>query len=174
MNLVLIGYRGTGKSQVGQLLSRRLEMPYVGIDAAIVAKAGMSIPQIVEQIGWPGFRDMETAAVRDLSGRDNIIIDTGGGVIEQPENIRMLREHGCIFWLKARVASIVERIQGDAGRPALTPGKSFTEEVAEILERRTPLYAAAARFQIDTDEWTPEQVAVNIIALWEAEIGLRS
>jgi shikimate kinase len=174
MNLVLIGYRGTGKSHVGRLLSSRLKMPYIGIDAEIVARAGMPIPQIVEQDGWPGFRDRESAEVRALSGLDNIIIDTGGGVIERPENIRMLRENGCIFWLKASVARIVERIQGDRDRPALTTGKSFTEEVAEILERRTALYAAAACFQIDTDELTPESVTDSIIALWEAEIGPQS
>ena len=137
------------------------------MDAAIVARAGMPVPQIVEKYGWPGFRDRETAEVRDLSGWDNIIIDTGGGVIERPENIELLRENGCIFWLKATVDTIVSRIQGNDDRPALTSGKSFIEEVAEVLGRRTALYAAAARFQIDTDGLAPEAIAAEIIALWQ-------
>lgn len=171
MNLVLIGYRGTGKSHVGRLLADRLGMPYVGMDAAIAARAGMSIPQIVERYGWPGFRERETAEVRDLAGWDNIIIDTGGGVIERTENIELLRENGCIFWLKAGISTIVARIEGDSGRPALTAGKSFTEEVAEVLGRRSELYAAAAQFQIDTDDLTPEAIAAEIITSWKAITG---
>ena len=99
MNIVLIGYRGTGKSVVGQILARRLEMTYVGMDAEIVRRAGMPIPQIVDKIDWPGFRDLETRVALDLAGRDNLIIDTGGGVIERPENIPALQKKGQIFWL---------------------------------------------------------------------------
>jgi shikimate kinase len=166
MNLVLIGYRGTGKSEVGQILARRLGMQYIGMDAAIVARAGMPIPEIVEKFGWPHFRDLESAEARELMGQDKLIIDTGGGVIERPENIEVLQKNARIFWLKAAVATIVARIGGGTERPALTAGKTFTEEVAEVLERRTPLYAGAAHHAIDTDELTPEQVADRIIEAW--------
>lgn len=167
MNIVLIGYRGTGKSAVGGILARRLRMPYVGMDAAIVARAGMSIPEIVEKFGWPHFRDLESEVARELAGRDNLVIDTGGGVIERPENIEVLRKSALVFWLKASVETIVGRIQGGAERPALTAGKSFTEEVAEVLERRTPKYQGAAHYAIDTDALTPEQVAERIIGIWD-------
>ncbi len=165
MNIVLIGYRGTGKSVVGQILARRLHMTYVGMDAEIVKRAGMPIPQIVEKFDWPGFRDMETRVAMDLSGRDNLIIDTGGGVIERPDNIPALQKNGRIFWLKASVATIVRRIQGDDQRPALTEGKSFTEEVAEVLGKRRTKYQSAAQHEIDTDAMTPEQVAQEIVQL---------
>ncbi|MCM2358940.1 MAG: shikimate kinase [Geobacteraceae bacterium] len=166
MNIVLIGYRGTGKSHVGALLARRLGMEYIGMDAAIVTRAGMSIPEIVAKFGWPHFRDLESAEARELAGRDHLVIDTGGGVIERPENVEVLRRNALVFWLKAEVATIVARIQGGTERPALTAGKSFTEEVAEVLERRTPLYKSAAHFAIDTDPRTPEQVAERIIEIW--------
>jgi len=165
MNIVLIGYRGTGKSVVGQILARRLHMTYVGMDAEIVKRAGMPIPQIVEKFDWPGFRDMETRVAMDLSGRDNLIIDTGGGVIERPDNIPALQKNGRVFWLKASVATIVRRIQGDDQRPALTEGKSFTEEVAEVLEKRRTKYKNAAQHEIDTDAMTPEEVAQEIVQL---------
>ena len=168
MNIVLIGYRGTGKSVVGRILAQRLNMDYVGMDAAIVERAGMAIPQIVEKLGWPGFRDLETRVVLDLAGRDNLIVDTGGGVIERPENIPALEKNGRIFWLKASVDTIVRRIQGDDQRPALTESKSFTDEVAEVLERRVSRYQAAARHAIDTDALTPEQVADEVIRLLNA------
>ena len=166
MNIVLIGYRGTGKSVVGELLAVRLRMPCIGMDAEIVKKAGMSIPEIVDKFGWPKFRDMESEKARELAGLDNIIIDTGGGVIERPENVEALKTNSRIFWLQASVDAIVSRIQGGTERPALTFGKTFTEEVAEILEQRIPKYKSAAQYAIDTDDLTPEQVTDRIIKIW--------
>jgi len=165
MNIVLIGYRGTGKSEVGSRLAKKLGMTLVGMDAEIVRSAGMSIPEIVEKNGWPAFRDMESAEARKLAGMDNLVVDTGGGVIERPENIAVLRRNARIFWLKASVGTIVARIEGDTQRPALTSGKTFTEEVAEILERRAPLYRSAAHHEIETDALNPEQVADKIIVI---------
>lgn len=167
MNLVLIGYRGTGKSVVGELLAARLGMPCIGMDAEIVKKAGMPIPEIVEKYDWPKFRDLESEQARELAGRDHIIIDTGGGVIERPENIEALKTNARIFWLKASVDTIVVRIEGGSERPALIAGKTFTEEVAEVLERRTAKYQSAAHHEIDTDALTPEQVADRIIEIWK-------
>ena len=169
MNIVLIGYRGTGKSVVGELLSARLRMQCVGMDAEIVKRAGMSIPEIVEKHGWQKFRDIESEEARELSGFDNIVIDTGGGVIERPENIEALKTNSRIFWLKASVDRIVSRIQGGTERPALTAGKTFTEEVTEVLEQRIPKYKNAAQYEIDTDELTPEQVADRIIKIWKED-----
>lgn len=167
MNLVLIGYRGTGKSVVGKILAQQLQMPYVGMDAQIVEHAGMPIPKIVEKHGWSTFRELETQEAEALAGQDNWVIDTGGGVIERPENIEALKTNGLIFWLKASVATIVTRIQGGSERPALTEGQTFTEEVAEVLERRAPIYQDAAQYEIDTDQLTPQQVADAIMAIWQ-------
>ena len=166
MNIVLIGYRGTGKSLVGGLLAKQLKMQYVGMDGAIVAKTGMPIPEIVEKFGWTTFRDRESDLVLELSRQDNIIIDTGGGVIERPENIEALKNNACLFWLKASVETIVTRIQGDTERPALTAGKTFIEEVSEVLEQRSPKYKSAAHYEIDTDESTPDQIVDRIIDIW--------
>jgi shikimate kinase len=127
----------------------------------------MSISEIVSKFGWQGFRDRESLEVREISVWDSIVIDTGGGVIERPENIESLRENGCLIWLKASVPAIVSRIKGGSDRPALTDGKSFTEEVAEVLERRNPLYRNAAMHEIDTDGLAPEEIAGQIVMLWQ-------
>ncbi|HEX9777454.1 MAG TPA: shikimate kinase [Geopsychrobacteraceae bacterium] len=174
MNLVLIGYRGTGKSHVGSLLAEKLGMKVVSMDEEIVKQAGMSIPQLVETRGWSEFRDRETAEARKLAGLDGLVIDCGGGVIERPENIEILRQNARVFWLKASVATIVARIEGGSERPALVAGKTFTEEVAEVLQRRTAKYQGAAHHQIDTDDATPRQVAEAIVALWEQRRDLSS
>ena len=165
MNIVLIGYRGTGKSAVGEILGNRLRMNCVGMDKKIVEKAGMSIPEIVKKYGWPIFRDMESEVVGQLSRCDHLIIDTGGGVIERDENIASLKTNSYIFWLKASVDTIISRIQKDTQRPSLTAGKTFTEEVEEVLMRRVPRYKTAAHFEIDTDNLTPEQVADKIVEM---------
>ncbi|RLC10102.1 MAG: shikimate kinase [Deltaproteobacteria bacterium] len=169
MNIVLIGYRGTGKSAVGKILADRLEMLCIGMDAEIVKKAGMTIPDIVEKYGWPKFRDTESEVTRALAKLDNTIIDTGGGVIERPENIAALKVNARIFWLKASVDTIVSRIQDGKERPSLTSGKTFTEEVAEVLEQRISKYKNAGQYEINTDDLTVEQVAGRIIEIWKKE-----
>jgi shikimate kinase len=170
MKIVLIGYRGTGKSVVGELVAERLRIKCIAMDEKIVQKAGMSIPDIVENHGWTIFRDMESEVAKELAKFDNIIIDTGGGIIERPENIKALKRNSLIVWLKASVGTIVSRIQGGTERPSLTGGKSFTEEVAEVLEQRNPKYRNAAQYGIDTDRLTPEQVADRIIEIWKEEL----
>jgi shikimate kinase len=168
MNLILIGYRGTGKSVVGRIVAQRLKMDYVGMDARIVERAGISIPEIVERHGWSGFRDLESELAAELARQDNLVIDTGGGVIERSENIAALKTSGCIVWLIASVETIVLRIQDDTQRPALVEGKTFTEEVAEVLGARTAKYQNASQYQIATDELIPEQVADAVVEIWRA------
>lgn len=167
MNIVLIGYRGTGKSHVGRILAERFDRPLVSMDAEIVKTAGKPIPEIVAESGWAAFRDLETAEARKLTGADNLVIDCGGGVIERPENVEILRSNALVFWLRADVETIVARIQDDNQRPALVAGKTFTEEIAEVLAVRTPKYRAAAHLELATDALTPEEVASRIAEFWE-------
>lgn len=167
LNIVLIGYRGCGKSVVAALLAKKLHRNCYGMDKLLVERAGCSIPEYVDRHGWPAFRDMESNLAYDLAAKENAIIDCGGGIIEREENIIALRTNGQLFWLQASVETIIARIGGDSQRPALTEGKSFTEEVAEVLAARTPRYQAAANFTIDTDELTPEEIVEIICAQLE-------
>src|SRR5262245_7937189 len=111
MNLVLIGYRGTGKSTVANLLAGQLGMEVISLDREIVRQAGCPIPEIVATHGWPYFRDVEAEITARCAARDNIIIDAGGGVILRPENVAHLRRGGKLFWLRASVPVIVARIE---------------------------------------------------------------
>lgn len=162
MNLVLVGYRGAGKTAVAALLASRRGLEVVHLDAEIERRAGKPIPQIVADVGWPGFRDLEEEVVRALAARDGLLLDCGGGVVEREANFAVLRRAGPVIWLKASGATIVERIAGDNQRPSLTGTKSFTEEVAEVLERRTPLYQRIAHYEVDTDSRTVAEVAAEI------------
>jgi len=129
VNIVLIGYRGTGKSSAAKLLSMALDMELMEMDLLIVKKAKLSIPQIVKKFGWDKFRDMESAVAKEISQRDNCVIDTGGGIVLREENVESLKDNGLVFWLKAGRETIIERIKNSEERPSLTGTKSFVEEV---------------------------------------------
>ncbi|NLF71314.1 MAG: shikimate kinase [Candidatus Anammoximicrobium sp.] len=163
MNVVLVGYRGTGKSAVGQWLADRLGLRVVSLDAELQRLAGKSIPEIVQEVGWPGFRDLEEQVVATFAAQDGQVIDCGGGVIEREANFERLRAAGPVVWLKASTATIVRRIQGDTQRPSLTGAKSFTDEVEEVLQRRTPLYRRIAHYEVDTDGRTIQDIADEIV-----------
>ena len=129
MNLILVGYRGTGKSTVARLLATWLGLKNVSTDAMIIEKAKFPIPDIVAKFGWDHFRDLETLACQELQGLDNLVIDTGGGIILRNANIQSLKPSGVICWLTANVETISRRIANDDQRPALTSGKDFIEEI---------------------------------------------
>ncbi len=164
MNVVLIGYRGTGKSTVGKLVAARLDRVLVSTDAEIVKLVGQSIPEIVEQHGWEYFRDLETKICQDLAGRNGVVIDTGGGAILRSQNIEGLKRTGKLFWLTAPVETIAKRIGADTQRPSLTGTKSFIDEIQDVLRERTPKYQAAADYIIETDGKSTTQVADEILA----------
>ena len=165
MNLVLIGYRGTGKSTVAELLATRLGWRAVSTDAQIVEKAQKKIPDIVSGEGWEHFRDLETEVCLALKEQDCLVIDSGGGIILRPENMEALKPNGLVFWLTATVSTITRRIADDTQRPALTAGKTFVEEIQEVLTERTPKYQAVADHIIATDDLSPEEIASHILTI---------
>ncbi|HEX4968435.1 MAG TPA: shikimate kinase [Nitrospiraceae bacterium] len=165
MNIVLIGYRGTGKSAVGRLLAARLGRELVSTDAEIVKRAQRTIPEIVAQRGWDYFRDLESDICKELSSRDHFVIDTGGGAILRPQNIEALKKNGTVFWLTASVETIVKRIGSDNQRPSLTGTKSFVDEIHDVLQERMPKYQAAADHVIATDNRSINQLVETVLAL---------
>ena len=162
MNIVLIGYRGTGKSSVASVLANRLGWKRVSTDAEIVARAKHSIPEIVQAFGWEYFRDLESEVCREVGGQDRLVIDTGGGAILRPQNVEALKANGRLFWLTAEISTIEARIGGDTQRPSLTGSKSFIDEIADVLKERRPTYRAAADHIIPTDQQSVTDIADTI------------
>ena len=162
MNIVLIGYRGSGKSSIGNLLAARLGMAFVDTDERIVQRAGKSIGAIFADVGENGFRDLESAVVQQLAATGNTVIATGGGVVLRPENMSWLKEHGKVVWLKAPAEVLWQRIAADPGsshaRPNLTAVGGL-EEIRRLLEVRNPLYAAAADITLDVSVLNASQAA---------------
>jgi len=169
MNLVLIGYRGTGKSVLGDRLRERLRMPVCHMDERLEERFGETIPAFVRKHGWEVFREEERLLVEEVSQWDGVIIDAGGGVVTRDDNIRDLRRNGFIVWLQASPQTIAKRIAHDPHRPSLTGVKSSVDEIVEVLEARRPKYEAAADFTLQTDIDSHDECVNRILAAWRAK-----
>ena len=166
MNLVLIGYRCTGKTSVGRMLAARLGLPFYDTDALIQEDTGRTIEQIVATEGWTGFRAVEKPAAARLALQENCVIALGGGAVLDPENVAVMKRDGRIVWLVADIATVTERMITDREttpqRPPLQ-GRDSLMEATLILEERTPLYEEAADFVVDTCRGNIDQIVQEII-----------
>ena len=139
--LALVGYRGTGKSTVGRILSDQLGRPFLDLDVEIEALLGRSISAIFAEWGEPVFRDWEEQTLADLVEKfPTAVMATGGGAILREANRRRIRDFGFVVWLTAGPAELARRLAADPGglpvRPALTPAGTVA---ARLLRRaRSP------------------------------------
>ena len=164
VNIVLLGYRGTGKSVVANILAKMLRRNVFSIDRMIIDHAGMKIPEIVEKFGWPRFREIEAdMVIKAVTKAKDAIIDCGGGVVLNDENIRILKQDGKTVLLMASLDTIIDRVKKDPNRPPLLDGLSFEEEQKRVLSEREAKYNAAADFKCDTTFVKPEETCNKII-----------
>src|SRR6476620_7038358 len=114
MNLLLIGYRGSGKTTVAAVLARKLGWPWIDADSLLEERAGKSIKSIFEQGGEAAFRDLESALVVDIAKLDRHIIALGGGAIVRNQNRQALAGRGKFVWLQAQPEVLLRRVEGDS------------------------------------------------------------
>ena len=167
MNLILIGYRATGKTTLARGLAGRLGWSWIDADVEIEQRAGKSIARIFAEDGEGAFRDLEARVVADLCGRRDLVLAAGGGAPLREENRQAMRRSGQVVWLTAAPETIFARMSADATtagrRPSLT-GKPPLEEIVELLARREPIYRETAHHVVDTEGKTPEQLVEEILA----------
>jgi len=165
-NIVLIGYRCSGKTSVGKHLAQELGRRFFDTDAWIEKKARCSIEALVSRHGWDCFRSIEKELIKELSGGLNLVIATGGGVVMDEENIRNIKRTGYIIWLTAKAEVLKERMWRDhrsgKSRPSLT-GSDPLEEITKVLSARVPYYEKASDLVVDTTSSSPSQVAALIL-----------
>src|SRR5262245_20417230 len=125
-NIILIGYRGTGKTTVAQLLAGRLGWEAIDADRVLEARYGRSIREIFAEEGEAGFRDKEAAVLEESCRGQRAVLASGGGVVLRPENRQRVTAAGFVVWLTADPETIWQRLQGDQStadrRPALSVG----------------------------------------------------
>ncbi len=160
--IVLIGFRGAGKSTLAKALAEALQWDYISLDQEIEQAVGMPISRIVEQYGWEFFRKKETEMVQKYAGKQNVIIDCGGGIIENPHNMKLLTPGSFVVWVDARLEDIHTRLRQAGDRPLLN--QSNPEADVEInYQRREPLYRQYAHLRVNTSVETPAQIVRRIL-----------
>ncbi|MBI3323828.1 MAG: shikimate kinase [Candidatus Omnitrophica bacterium] len=157
---------GTGKSAVGKILAKRLNLPFVDLDRKIEKEAGWAIPQIFAAEGEAGFREREARAVREAAELEQHVIATGGGVMLREENIQRLKKSGKLICLTANPDVILQRTLTTLPSRPLLAGHDPRERVDQLLKLRAPFYAQAD-LTVDTSEKTVEQVAEEILCRLE-------
>jgi shikimate kinase len=165
-NIILVGFMGTGKTATGRLLAERTGMELVDMDALIEERQGKTIPEIFAADGEPAFRSMERRLVEELSKRSGLVISTGGGIVLNPDNTADFEKTGLVVCLTASPETIFQRLEKDTTRPLLSGDKKA--QIAELLEKRKPLYAAISH-QINGDILGPEERANAILELYALE-----
>ena len=135
-NIILVGILGCGKSSLGKKLAKRLSMEYVDMDAVIEEEAQMTITDMFARFGEPYFRDKETELCRRLARRHGLVISTGGGVVQRPENMEALKETGLVVFVDRSPWTIIETIDV-SNRPLL---RENPQRLFELYARRLPLY----------------------------------
>lgn len=167
-NVILIGFMGTGKTSTGKALAQRLGKAFIDLDARIEEEYGETIPQMFASKGEAYFRSCEKAVVRQVSGRANAVISTGGGTVKDPENLAMLRQHGIIVCLSASPEAIYERTCRQGTRPILdaagTDKTSRLRRIEELMEERAPMYRQAD-FSVDTSDASPLLAVERIVRI---------
>lgn len=168
MSVVLIGYRGSGKSTIGKRLADQLWQPFVDTDLMIVKEAGKSIADIFAQEGEPHFRDLETQALTLAMTLQEHVISLGGGAVVREANRKIIAQSGHrVIYLRCDPAVLASRISADPGtassRPALSAAASPVDEVSQVLAVREPLYRQCCHVELDVTNLTVDDAVVHIV-----------
>lgn len=173
VNIILIGFRGTGKTTAGRLVAERLGWEFIDADDYLQEKAGKDITTIFDEGGENAFRRMEESVIAELCGLEHRVIGAGGGAVLSKKNVKNMKKGGVVILLEADAETIYERLKADvktrSQRPRLTDG-DLHDEIVHLLEYRRKYYHKAADFTIDTSHLTPEETVQKAITAFEERL----
>ena len=163
-NLVFLGMMGSGKSSIGSLISKKLNLPFIDIDNLIVKDTGMSISEIFEKKGEYYFRNLEEKiTLKSLKKIKSVISLGGGGFINIKIRKEILTNHFS-FWLNWEESTLIERIKGSKKRPLVS--KSTDREIKIMIKKRSKIYSNA-QFKINCSKLTKTEIIKKIIKIYE-------
>lgn len=148
MNIVLLGFMGTGKTSVAKKLADELGRQFIEMDSIIEEREGMSINDIFAKKGEPYFRMVESDVIKELSSKNGLVISAGGGVVLNPDNIKELQKNSILICLSATPEEIYKRVGDERHRPLLKVEDPL-KRIKELLDYRRPYYDKIP-IQIDT------------------------
>ena len=166
-NLILVGMMGSGKTTMGRTLARHLGKVFVDSDEEIQKRTGVTIPHIFDIEGEAGFRQREAAAIRDLVGRDHMVLATGGGAVLGEQSRELLQQNGIVIYLKASVHDLWQRTRRDRNRPLLQTADPYAK-LTELYQQRDPLYQQVADIVIQSGKQSVHTLMLHLVDEIEA------
>ena len=164
-NLVFLGMMGSGKSSIGLMVSKKLNIDFVDVDQEIEKKIGMTISKIFENQGEKYFRETEELITLKLLKKNKTVISLGGGAFLNNKIKKEILDNHISFWLKWDIKTLVNRIQNSQKRPIAF--KSSKNELIDLIKKRSIVYSKAM-YKIDCENLTKNEIAKNITKIYEA------
>ena len=164
-NLVFLGMMGSGKSSIGLMVSKKLNIDFVDVDQEIEKKIGMTISKIFENQGEKYFRETEELITLKLLKKNKTVISLGGGAFLNNKIKKEVLDNHISFWLKWDIETLVNRIQNSQKRPIAF--KSSKNELIDLIKKRSIVYSKAM-YKIDCENLTKNEITKNITKIYEA------
>ncbi len=161
-NIFLVGFMGSGKTAVSKLLNKRYGFEIIDMDDEIEKREKRTIPHIFEEEGESYFRALETALLKELEYKKNLVVSCGGGAVLIGENVESMQKSGCVVYLTATPETVYERVKHCNNRPLLK-GKNNQEFIAELMGKRREYYEGAADITIHTDQKSIMQICEELM-----------
>lgn len=161
-NLILVGLMGSGKTTLGRALAKHMGKAFVDSDEEIQQRTGVTIPHIFDIEGEAGFRQRETAAIRDLVERDDMVLATGGGAVLAEQSRELMQQNGIVIYLKASVHDLWQRTRHDRNRPLLQTADPHAK-LTELFQQRDPLYLQVADIVMQSGKQSAHALMLNLV-----------
>ena len=161
-NLILVGMMGSGKTTMGRALAKHLGKDFVDSDEEILKRTGGTVPHIFDVEGEAGFRQRETAAIRELTGRYNMVLATGGGAVLDGQNRTMLQQNGIVIYLKANAHDLWQRTRHDRNRPLLQTENPYAKLI-ELFQQRDPLYRQVSDIVVQSGKQSAHALMLRLV-----------
>lgn len=160
-NVYLVGPMGSGKTTLGRRTAKLLGLRFIDCDQEIEDRTGVSVSLIFEIEGESGFRERESALLRELSEVPGLLVATGGGAVLREENRRLMRASGLVVWLRTPVSHQVARLRRDRTRPLLQiPDRA--DLLRQLAAERNPLYTEVADLVFDSSQRNVKRVSQEL------------
>ncbi|MBC8346779.1 MAG: shikimate kinase [Candidatus Marinimicrobia bacterium] len=160
MNIYLIGMMGSGKSTVGKILAKKMDLPFVDLDHYMEVKNNKSISEIFKNDGESHFRELESYALSHIE-KSKVLVACGGGVVLSKTNRNKLRSTGIVVFLNASIPEIAKRLKDAIDRPLLQENERI-QELTKIWNERKDYYKKTAHIMVNTDRQSPEEISESI------------
>jgi shikimate kinase len=163
-NLVFLGMMGSGKSSIGSIVSKKLEIDFIDVDKEIENKLGMKISKIFENEGEKYFREIEETITLKILKKSNIVISLGGGAFLNNKIKKEILENHISFWLNWDIKTLINRIKNSQKRPvAFNASKN---ELTDLIKKRSMVYSKAM-YKINCENLTKNEIVMNILKIYE-------